>query len=353
MTFKHTIVAFAVWGDVHRQRFVRWALPSILRALPEDRNKLRPRLMIFTTSTDADRLEEEMIHPNIVELMNNRLVWPDSRTPPKAEIIRFVPGDHDGSSMVACQREALKIAWHTKSALAWSFPDCWTMPGSFEAVATHIQQHARACMYQAFSVNEQPATVDLLSYTSGGHIEEGVKPHLAWAMTKHIHPTTLARVWDDDGMITGDTIHPGMLYRLPTTGLPIFVGNAMHTGPVWVQPRRPALDFQTSMDGDFIECAGLSIEEIDVLTRGFFMMELAPSSKVDALDATGVLQRSPGVMKGPVLKNWIRDHTTPINRLLFGTPVVYARDPAAARYASHEAALLEQLSRNAREMARL
>lgn len=338
MTFKHTIIAFAVWGEAHRHRFIDYALPSVLQALPEDSRQLRPRLVIFTTSTDAAWLKDELTKDSFTSMFRSRM---NHYAP---EFIHFLPGDHDGSSMVACQKEALRIAWAEKSALSWMYPDCWVMPGSFNAVAGHVHQHARACMYQAFTVLEGPARVMLM--TDYSTWDEHAPRRVGWDLLKHIHPTSAARAWDDTGRIVGTTSHPGMLYRFPTEELPLMVMNAVHLGPIWVRPRRLAVDFQTSMDGDFIETAGLSIEEIDVLTRGFFMVELAPPEKKDPGDSGAILTPDG-------IRRWFQDHTTPINRLLFGRPIIMARDVLAKIPPGAEAELLGRLTYNAREMAKL
>lgn len=348
-TFKHTIVAVAVWGEVHRRRFTERFLPSLLNALPKDKNELRPRLVIFTTAEDWEFIKERFGYPNIREAMAARMA--QGREEP--EVIKFIPGPHNGTSMVVCQKEALGIAYRERSALSWLYPDCWYMPGSFDAVVARVSQHVRACMYTCGSVEEEAAFRIIDSIPAPK--DQADRDQLAWWLYEKIHPTTLARAWTEDGKITGNTIHPGMLFRLPTPDLPLLVMNAFHHSPIWVWPRRLSTDFIYSLDGDFIEHAGLSIEEIDVVRRGFWVTACDEATKVDAMDAVtdGVTQRSTEPLSALHFKAWVQRYTTPINRMMFGVPLVLARDPSAEIRRSDEAELLTRLARQAHEMMRL
>lgn len=347
-TFKHTIFAVAVWGEMHRRRFTERMLPSLLAALPSDHRELRPRLVIFTTAEDWEIMKPHFDQPSIADGMQALM----SRGHDKPDVIKFIPGSHNGTSMVTCQKEAVGIAFREKSALAWLYPDVWYMPGSYDAIAAKVAQHSRACMGSCISVTEADAARTIAAY--GPPTTQADRDTIAWEVSKHIHRTSTARAWTEDGTLVGDTIHPGMLFRLPTPELPLLVMNAFHQSPLWVFPRRLALDFTFSLDGDFIEYTGLSIEEIDVMRRGFWKVECVEPEKVDAMEVdekTGA--RIVGPLDPLAFKGWMRRFTTPINRMMFGVPVVLARDPTAKISPSAEAELLTKLAANAHAMTRV
>ncbi|MBY0431391.1 MAG: hypothetical protein K2Q10_09350 [Rhodospirillales bacterium] len=223
-------ICLPVWGDLFRDQFLRFVLPSHLAKgnLPYLSDRCQVRYYIYSTRYDINLM---MDHPAIAALAGmTEIVFMPIRVVPEAT----TPLNNDNSAllpkygtMVECYCDMLgKVAGDPDQLICLWTGDILLTEDCCRHWLDYILAGKRAVLSHGISIISETAEWELRQYQdSSGTISVPPRDMVA-LMLKHLHPFSAAQCWNGDAV----TKCLSMLYwKVENEGL---ISRAFHTGPM-------------------------------------------------------------------------------------------------------------------------
>jgi hypothetical protein len=289
---KEILLVVAVWGGRFRKLFLDYHLASLLA--PDNLAALKAtgipiRVLLYMTQEDVGAFQNEPAMHRIKEFatLDGKIIAPGP-----AHLAQYGPGD----VMAATQRMVVEEAWKSDAGLIFNYPDTVYSEGSLKTLGRIIAEGKRAALYQGVCTRMEDTVPLLDRRRKDGVIEISGRDLVKMAIGR-LHQRSECRLWNAPSFTT----HPSIIYwPLADRG---WLMRAWHLSPAFVYPKSLNRNFRWSLDGDYIDGAGLEPGDCAFLTDSddFFGIEICPQSYDVVHSGSG------GTARIRAVANWMRD----------------------------------------------
>lgn len=293
-----------LWGRSFTDLFLEVSLPTQLASGNLGAVYGRPgaRYDLYTTAEDEERIRFAPEFTRLCETL-----------PTFVHRIDVNADTPHWQTLTNCHKDAIGRAQSEGAALVFMTPDIVLGNGAVDSLLRWAEGGMRAVMIGSVRlVRESFAREFTARYRRGGEIEVGVPPREMVGMAlRHLHQISAALIWPPK------TTWPSHVYwNVPSEGL---IARCFHAHPMMVVTRQQALSFDSTIDGDYLEQAGVRPEEIHVVddTDDLTLFELSPETYTMGPRATP--------MKASEVGLWASLYANRLHRQMFRRPIAVHR----------------------------
>lgn len=293
-----------LWGRSFTDLFLEVSLPTQLASgnLGAVHGRPGARYDLYTTAEDEERIR---FAPEFARLCET--------IPTYVHRIDVQADTPHWQTLTNCHKDAIGRAQAEGAALVFMTPDIVLGNGAVDSLLRWAESGIRAVMIGSVRlVKESFAREFTARYRRGGEIEVAVPPReLVGVALRHLHQISTALLWPPK------TTWPSHVYwSVPNEGL---IARCFHAHPMMVVTRQQALSFDSTIDGDYLEQAGIAPGEIHVVddTDDLTLFELSPEAYT--------MGPRPTAMKPSEVGMWASMYANRLHRQLFRRPIAVHR----------------------------
>ncbi len=284
------------WGDNHTGLYLDVSLPTQL--LPNNLPALAERpgtiYTIYAPADDAQRIRTSAAYRRLCEMVSTRIVEIELGGAVAHEVL------------TECQKQAIREAETAGAALVFLAPDTVLADGAFATLARLADEGKKAVMVPGVRLTKESFVAAFLAkFNRSGYGLANVSPRdLVELALDHLHPTAKALFWP------AKVNWPSNLYW--SLGREGFICRCFHLHPFMVVTDRRNVLFASTIDGDYVEQAGIADHEIYIVPDSD---ELAIFEISSVKHNVGLPLRKP--MRAHAVGRWGAFHANRLHRRMF------------------------------------
>jgi len=256
-----------VWGKAYTRLLIDVLLPCTTTAGNLGVFDRSSEFRIYTTAADAPTIESSIAYCKLASMVTAHIELIDDS---------FGSSAHD--IMSECQRRAARAAAFQDMPVVFLAPDTSISDCMFSRIRELWCAGYRAVMLPSIRVSEQTFVPALLAAKDASSGTLAVQPReLVRFMLDHLHPISKCLFWDSPTF----TVHPSHVYW--TVGTDGLLAMCAHIHPIMVHAVGIDINFNSTIDGDYVPKAVPDFSQIYVVTDSDDMMIVEISSDTQLL----------------------------------------------------------------------